>query len=552
MKEKYIALMDKALDAYSYGQITDYFKRVKRDGLTEHGFPRLTANIGIMIASGRRHELKEMFLEMMEFCCENMHKVKAANDFSVRELVLCIMELERSGLFDKAVTDGFRAHLAMIEPTECYNQFAKSTDELKFNWALFTAVSEFVRKWAGIGGDTEFIETQIGSQMKLLDENGMYRDALTNPPMVYDAVSRGLFSMLLHFGYRGKYYDELSHKLRHAALCMLKMQSVTGEMPFGGRSNQFIHNEAWLALIFEFEAARCKKEGDPKLAARFKEAAVRALDTVERWLTKTPIRHIKNRFPTQTKYGCEGYAYFDKYMITVASFLYMASLMCDDDILPCSRNTSARDFETSEHFHKYFMHFGDYSLEFELDGDPHYDASGLGRIQRFGAPSAICISGSCPSRPKIDLGDNLHTAFSVCPATDTCDGIVTSADVKHTVTESSMSADGAYCALSCDIGEKTIRSAYSITQNGVEITVSGEDRVGLMLPAFEFDGEAYTEIRSDAHSLTVKYEGYICRYETDGVIDDMSMMAYNRNGYYRCFAAMEKGKVNVKISIEKI
>ncbi len=552
MKERYIELMDRALDAYTYEQITDYFERVKREGLTEHGFPRLTANIGIMIAHGRRSELKAMFLEMMEFCCMGMHTFKAANDFSVRELVLCIIELENSGVFDKSVTDGFRRHLSMIEPAKCYNRFVKSTDELEFNWALFTGVSEFVRRWAGIGGDMEFIETQVGSQMKLLDENGMYRDALTHPPMVYDAVSRGLFSMLLHFGYRGKYYEELSKKLRHAALCMLKMQSVTGEMPFGGRSNQFLHNEAWIALICEFEAARCAKEGNAELAARFKEAAVSAVDAAERWLSKDPIRHIKNRFPTETKYGCEGYAYFDKYMITAASFLFMAYIMCDDSVEPCGRDTAARDFETSADFHKYFMSFGDYSLEFELDGDPHYDASGLGRIHRFGAPSAICMSGSCPAEPRIELGDNKPTPFSVCPAVKLGGEIITSADVKHTVTEKRMTDSGAYCALSCSTCGKEICSEYAITENGVEIKVHGDGEVGLMLPAFEFDGENHTEINADVHSLCVKYEGYVCRYGTDGIISDIGVTAYNRNGHYRCFAAFGKGAVNVTVVIEKV
>ena len=50
----------------------------------------------------------------------------------------------------------------------------------------------------------------------------------------------------------------------------------------------------------------------------------------EEWLSKTPIRHIKNRFPTETKYGCERYAYFDKYMTTVASNLWAAYTICDD------------------------------------------------------------------------------------------------------------------------------------------------------------------------------------------------------------------------------
>ena len=54
MKEKYIELMEKALSAYTDEHIQRYFNDVKTNGLTEHGFPRLTANIGILIAHGRR------------------------------------------------------------------------------------------------------------------------------------------------------------------------------------------------------------------------------------------------------------------------------------------------------------------------------------------------------------------------------------------------------------------------------------------------------------------------------------------------------------------
>ena len=98
MKEKYISLMETTLEAYSYEHIERYFNSVKADRLREHGFPRLTANIGILIAHGRKRELLPIFMEMMDYCCENIPKVKAANDFSVKEIIFCIMELEGKGI----------------------------------------------------------------------------------------------------------------------------------------------------------------------------------------------------------------------------------------------------------------------------------------------------------------------------------------------------------------------------------------------------------------------------------------------------------------------
>ncbi len=61
MKDRYIKLMAKTLAAYSDAHIDEYFERVRREGLTEHGFPRLTANLGILIAHGYRTELLPLF-----------------------------------------------------------------------------------------------------------------------------------------------------------------------------------------------------------------------------------------------------------------------------------------------------------------------------------------------------------------------------------------------------------------------------------------------------------------------------------------------------------
>ena len=306
MKEKYIELIEKALSAYSDEHIFRYFNDVKEKGLTEHGFPRLTANIGILIAYGRRWDLLPIFLEMMEFCCKTIPHVKAANDFSVREIVCCLLEIEQSRTVSKEETERWRGYLAKIEPTTCYNIFATSLADTVRNWALFTAVSEYFRLDAGIGGNMDFIELQLGQQLQWIDENGMYCDnshAIAYQPIMYDFVPRGLFSLLLSRGYRGRYYTQIDEALKKAALLTLDMQSPNGEMAFGGRSNQFLHNEAWMIAVLEYEAKRYAREGNAALAARFKAASARAIVVTEKWLEKKPIRHIKNRFPIKTKCG---------------------------------------------------------------------------------------------------------------------------------------------------------------------------------------------------------------------------------------------------------
>ena len=127
MKDRYIDLMEKALSAYTDEHIQKYFDSVKENGLTEHGFPRLTANLGILIAHGRRTYLLPTFIEMMSVCCKMFLRpyVKAANVFSVREAIGCISELETAGIIDADIINSWKRDLAAIEPEKCYNTYKK-------------------------------------------------------------------------------------------------------------------------------------------------------------------------------------------------------------------------------------------------------------------------------------------------------------------------------------------------------------------------------------------------------------------------------------------
>lgn len=556
-KTKYIDLMERTLEAYSYQYIEAYFKTVQKEGLTEHGFPRLTANIGILLSYGRKQELLPIFLQMMDFCCENIPRVKAANDFSVKEIVFCIMALENPdcknpGIVSAERIQSWKRQLESIEPHSCYNKYALKPEDVVHNWGLFTAVSEYMRTLTGLADTTEFIELQLASQMHWMDENGMYRDG---DHMVYDLVPRGLFSVLLHFGYQGKYYADIDRHLRKAGLLTLKMQSVIGEAPYGGRSNQFLHNEAHLAVIFEFEARRYAKEGNHQLAGQFKAAAHKALDCIDLWLSCHPISHVKNHFPLESMYGCEEYAYFDKYMITLASFLYVAYFLCDDGIAETEPVWEAPyTCCTSEHFHKIFLQAGGYFLEFDTKANMRYDANGLGRVHKQGAPSTICLSLPCCANPRYVLDMEEAVNISLCPGcisngepifaenTESCYELTS---LEHSDTNA------------CAVFEVTlpnsrkITAAYDADASGVAINVTGEGEVVHMLPAFAYDGETASEIKADTKHLTVTYQGFCCSYTADGEIVDTGKMGGSRNGHYRRFYAKGTGSLSLKIEITK-
>ena len=554
-KSRYIDLMEKVLSAYTEEHIDRYYNDVKTGGLKEHGFPRLTADIGILIAHGKRTDLKDRLVRMMDLCCDEIPRHNdCANDFSVKEIIFSLIELEKHRTFPQAQIDGWKDKLKKITVETCYNKYAVREDSRVFNWAAFTMVSEWMRYHAGIApADLRFIDIQAGSQWQWVDGNGMYRDP--GNPMVYDLVPRGLFSVLLHFGYRGKYAERWDLALKKAGLLTLKMLSVTGEIPYGGRSSQFIHNESQAALILEYEAARYARLGDLKTAGKFKAGVLRALENIDFWLAQVPISHVKNRFPRETGYGCEGYAYFDKYMITAASFLYVAYLFCDDSI-PAGEfdDLTGDSWQSSNHFHKLFLRAGNYFAEYDYRADPHYDASGLGRLHRKGAPSAVCLSTPGTDTPGYKVDAEGIIPFAIGPEVLNGDEWLsgTAPDAVHTVAHHSADGNSARAEITCRWPSgREVESTWLLDEDGLRITLTGKGGIGLMLPAFQFDGREKSVIENSGKALSVRYQGWVCRYslEQGTVIRDTGKTGCNRNGHYAVFRAEGKDILTVRIAI---
>lgn len=555
-KERYIAAMADALSAYTDEHILSYFESVKKNHITEHGFPRLTANIGILLCRGYRQNLLPLFIEMMDFCVSEMPLPRteatkwAGNDFSVKELIFCLLEVEKHALVPKEKTDAWRAGLAKITPENTYSQWARKPSDIVNNWAVFTAVSEWMRKTIGVAETGDFVDLQLSSQTCYIDPNGMYRDP--NEPMVYDLVSRGLFCVLFHFGYDGVYRELLDGAMRRAALLTLKMQSVTGEIPYGGRSAQFMHNEAHLALIFEYEANRYHREGNEALASLFKARAELALSNIEYWFKKNPIHHVKNRYPLSTGFGCEDYAYFDKYMITAASFLYVAYLFADDAIEAVDQPREAGVTFTAEPFHKCFLEAGDYFAEIELKAYTHYDEDGLGRIHKKGAPSPLCLSSSMTATPEYKV-ENARAA-SMVPGYEKDGEIVLalSGAASYRPFKTETTAESAAVSILSEFEDRTVlKHSYKVDKSGVDIALSGADKVVFSFLVFDFDGETKTDVLVSERSVSVTYEGWVCTYETSGKIVERAEYAENRNGRYRVMYATADKALSLHISIEE-
>ena len=553
----YLDLMEAAVSAYSNERLTSYLDEVEREGVQEHGFPRLAANLGILVANGRCTARCELLRRMMTASCRDARKGRmppksGGNEFSVKELVLAVVELEKAGTFGKNVTDSWRADLAAVVAEDCYTQGRlKLGLPIARNWVVFAAASEQARLRFGFGGNPAFVEKYVADQLRWFDANGMYRDP--HQPAVYDFVTRLQFMHILDWGFDGPSRAALEAQLEKSAEPTLAMLSACDEIPYGGRSNQFLHNQTFYAAVCEWYAARFAQRGDRTQAARFAAAARRAVKALGPWLAETPVSHVKNRYPREANgvysetgdMGCERYAYFDKYMVTMGSWALaarcFASAQTDDLPLPAPAVAPAV-FQTTSDFHFTFLSAGDYSAQFDYDADTHYDSDGLGRLQRRGAPSTICLSTPCGQHPnyRIEGTNDAALAFVPCAAGD-----------GRIVPVAACVTNGAAVATWRLPGRPDLAWSCTLTDKGLTSVLTGDGSVALTLPAFDFDGREKTRISASRRQLAVSYRGWTCVYETDGEIVDTGRSACNRNGRYRRFEARGRNAVKVVVRIER-
>ena len=544
-KAEYLDLMEAAVASYSDDHIRQYIDKCAREGVTEHGFPRLAANLACLVSNGRMPGKRDFLERMMSISCSCAPKGRMkfeGNEFSVKELAAAICELERAKVFDKSVTEAWRADIRAVDAAKCYKVQLRTDGKRVNNWLVFGCASEQARIALGMGGDAARVEKCVADQLRWFDPNGMYRDP--NQPAVYDIVTRLQFMLTLHYGYDGPSRAKLEELLDRSAEPTLAMLSAAGEIPYGGRSNQFLHNHTFYAAVCEWYAARYKARGDVQKAARFRRAARATVDALKEWLAVRPMRHVKNFYPRGSGergsgMGCEGYAYFDKYMVTMGSWAMLGYLFADETIPAAAEpagGSAPSSFVTTPDFHWVLLKAGDYSAQFDYNADLHYDCDGLGRIQRKGAPSTICLSVPCALKPGYRTEVPNQSSLAVVPAVD----------APLVLAGSGSNGDAAWA----DWTIGGLLWKCRLASDGLAMMLSGPGNVAMKLPAFEFDGEQATEIACDGKSLSVSYHGWTCTYTTDGEIVDCGKICCNRNGRYRTFEARGKERLSVKVVIE--
>ena len=552
-KSEYLDLMEAAVRAYSDERLVSYCAEAERDGVQEHGFPRLAANLAILVANGRLADKRELAKKMMDVACRDAKKGKmppksGGNEFSVKELSIALAELEKRRTYPVSVTDSWRKALKGVKAENSYSWGRMKVDlPSAHNWVVFACASEQSRIRNALGGSADFVEKYVADQIRWFDSCGMYRDP--SQPIVYDIVTRLQFAQILNDGYSGPSRAKLESLMDLSADPLLKMLSACGEIPYGGRSNQFLHNNTFYSALCEWHAVRFAGKGDMAKASEFRRAAAESVNAMRGWLSERPVSHVKNLYPRESgkgvysekaDIGCERYAYFDKYMITMGSWAMLGWYFADETI-PAADYTPAKPdvFLLSPTFHQVFMKAGEYSAQFDYCANKLYDCNGLGRLHRRGAPAQLCISIPCVKSPGYRLPEPNGSSLAIRPVVDNT--------AAWNIMHEAKTAE--YALTRWSVGD--LKWDCKLTSGGMEMVLSGKDKVAMDLPAFEFDGRESTRISYDDSSLSISYRGWVCRYQTDGRIAPAGFTAHNRNGKYKAFRASGGKSLKVRITIEK-
>lgn len=560
----YYDIIEKCISAYTLKEIESLIPKNKGDKIGDlklQGFARITAGLGILISIGRKKEYTELFYKLMDTCALSFYKERPYTvlDFAVKEFMFAYRVMKDK--VPKKRLQLWKKYISLIDPFKCYHNTITNADcKVLANWSVYNMAGEYLREIEGMTDTSDFFKAHMPIQLKKFDENGMYLDP--HNPILYDAATRSNLMVITGNGYRGEFYDEIDSNLKKAGLYSLFMQSSSGEFPYGGRSNQYVFNETYVASIYEYEAKRYKKEGNLKLAGMFKRAAHLSVLSIKRWLEANNYpRHIKNFFEKDSKYGTENYGYYQKYMMSVGSFMYIACMFCDDSIeeYPCPSEMGGYILETSDKFHKVFANYNGNSIEIEKKADFIYDSTGLGRFHKKDFPTELALSTPLTANHRYVLSDILKDRnISLC--TGSSDGFISEySDKLHstvydkTIKKDSVSFKVKYTGdmfKTCD----GIIETYTIINDSINITGklinSKDNKIYFQIPILNYNGQDYTIQKIEKNKLSTSLDLYNYEVLVDGDIVQDNNLYGNRNGHYNLYIVnKDSDTINIQLKM---
>jgi hypothetical protein len=450
----------------------------------------------------------------------------------------------------------WKADLCRVDPERVYNCVSPDGSGLDtlHNWTVYAAAGEYLRAHAGVAPEQEmvcgrrFFEKYMPAQRMHFTAEGMYRDP--NDPLTYDFTTRLQIATALTFGYDGPLQADYQELLRRGGLATLLYMSPGGYAPYGGRSSQFNFQEAIISALCELEAIRYR-DVDPTLAGAFARQAHLSAQATRRWLLEVhPHRHLKNAFQPTERFGIDDYGIYSVYSLFAASCFGLAALFMDETISEtlCPTERGGYIYALPGAFHKIFACAGQTGIEIDTQADPHYDATGLGRVIVADAPMELVLGMPITATPTYQLPENVvaDASLAITPAWRTGDTWTRlaeySAGVETKVLIPDETADTVSFVVHYRLPDETaVDTVHRVATGEVSLTAGvichGEpaEAVRLLIPLLASDGEAESAITTNPGRVLLNYRGTSLTISFDPLLHmkiDETLVA-NRNGLYR-------------------
>ena len=583
--ERYLNVLETTLNAFSEQELLKMTEDAEKKGIEDYQtIARIICVMAVLMSRGRMLQYRAMWDRMMDVACTVPCTMSNNSllDFGIKDIMTAFFEMEKFAKPEQL--EIWRNGLKKINPYKQYSCVQTAESPIQHNINVYNISGEMLRGLKQLCDPSKYIAEQLPYHLQnCFDENGMYDDG--PQPMLYDLATRTQIQIALQYGYNGVFAATLDNNLKSGALYTLFTQSAAFEFPTGGRSNQYLFNEGLIASCCEFEASRYHKLGDNKKAGAFKRAAHLAILSIDRWMKQTPPKHIKNGYPWNSAYGTEGYGYYNKYMITLGSFLVPAVLAADDCIeeFPCPAELGGYVLPTSKRFHRVFANCGGYSIQIDYKPDSHYDCKGVTRLHKNSVATETALSGGivkCPgysvdtqqtsanlsdsniaSKKLSNQKENMNPSnMSINPAVCFEDGIwhslanagnMLSAKIKSIsenskLVEFEIEYEGE--SLPCTLVEK-----YTITENTITLKACYDTKsaiaVSYEVPIIVTNGSDVSTVNAKSGKAEVAYCGGI--YTVNG--PDKCVLSkekyLNRNGNYTALRFFEYGKSEITITL---
>lgn len=394
-RKDYLDVIELVVDAYGTDLLESQLELP--DNIYHFTAFRTSVMLAYLIESGRRPELLDLWTRVTEKSVRALENSRNSNynDLTLEELCISFLLMKEHVRPD---------WLEVLRNTKPETHYSYLTKDVMNNMVVYGCVGMYLREKLTGESCEEHFDKVMPWVMEYIDENGMFDD--NDHALLYDLTTRVRLEQLLWFGYDGKWETQIGEALTKAGEMTLKMQSAAFQIPYGGRSNQFLHNEALQTSLCEYEAVRCKARGDMEKAEIYKRAGHLSFRTLSRYLDLPGgAKHIRNLFPQDCVYGIDHYGTFPRYMNALATFIACGYLAADDTIgeRSCPAELGGYAISTAPGLGKVFGAVKGQSIEYAILADPHHEAPGLGRYHAAGVPAELGLTMPFTATPSYML-----------------------------------------------------------------------------------------------------------------------------------------------------